>query len=252
MIDFYNGIMADIMPDNFKSEPVVQAISYAISNMIKKIIDMSQQISVYSVIDILDEQIVDLLAVELRTQYYSDFLTLDEKREMIKKTLLWYYRAGTLSTVRELTDFVYENAKIEEWFQYGSSAFLFRIIIQVLSQDITLEKYNKYLQSLNEVKNTRSHLEAVIFKYNTKTEIKTLAAAGLGSIVKVKARVVKKVEIITDNRPVAALFVNQNILVKNENEIKGEDAYVLSSEGKKVRVLTSAGEIIKIRKKESF
>lgn len=221
MIDLYNGEITDIMPDNLKYEPIVQALSYAISNTVKKTINMSLQTSVYGVIDILDEPIVDLLAVELRTQYYDNFLTLNEKREMIKKTLLWYYRAGTLSTVQELTDFVYENAKIEEWFQYGSSAYLFRLIVQVINQEITLEKYLKYIQSLYDVKNTRSHLEAVIFKHNTDANVKSLAMGGEGIHIKVKMRTVKRIKALAERKAVTAVKIAQIVRIKAGIPIKG-------------------------------
>lgn len=244
MIDYYNGKITDIMPDNLKHKPEVQAIGYAISNIVKKVWDMAMKSGIYASIDMLGEDALDLLAVELRTKYYGEWLTLEEKKKIVKKTLLWYCRAGTPYTVQELTDFVFQDAKMEEWFQYGGSAFLFRIMVNVVSQDMSLEKFLEFLQAVYGVKNTRSHLEAVIYTYRKDTEVKTAAAGGLGNIIKIKTRTVRRIGAIPEEKPVPALFLNQNILIKADNEIKGTDVYIMSEDGGKARVFTDNGCIV--------
>lgn len=246
MIDFYNSQITDILPDNIKNDPIVIAISYAISNMVKKIVENADKSGIYASVDKLDEDILDLLAVELRTKYYGDWLGLEEKREIVKKTLLWYCRAGTPYTVQELVDFVFQDAFIEEWFQYGSDAFLFRLIVNVISQDMSLEKYIKFIQAVYEVKNTRSHLEKVIFKYHKETEIKSVAAGGIGSVIKIKARLAKKIDAVNEDKTAPALFMSQNILIKADNSIRENEVYTLEEDGTKTRVLTENGSIVRI------
>lgn len=246
MIDYRYGNITDIMPDSLKHDPVVQAIGYAISNMVKKIVDNAYKASIYAVIDKLDEETTDLLAVELRTKYYGELLTLEEKREVVKKTLLWYYKAGTLYTVQELTDFVFQDARVEEWFQYNASAYLFRLIVNVISQDISLEKYLQFLKSIYEVKNTRSHLEAVIFKYDTNTEVKSLAAGGIGSTIKIKTRLTERIDAANEDKTASVLFMSQDILIKADNSIKENEVCTLSGDGTENRVLNSSGSIVSI------
>lgn len=241
MISYYDGKITDIMPGSLKGDPAVQAMGYAISNMVKKIVGMSGKAKVYAAIDGMGEEALDLLAVELRAKYYGDWLTLEEKKGVVKKTLLWYCKAGTPFTVQELADFVFQEAKIEEWFQYGGSEYLFRVMVDIISQDMTLEKFLKFLEAVYEVKNTRSHLEAVIFTYKKRTEIKAVAAGGIGSEIKIKARAARRIKADVDNRPVPALYLNQNVTVKADNSVKEGDVYVLSKDGEKVRVTTGDG-----------
>lgn len=250
MIDYYNGKMTDIMPDSLKHGPEAQAMAYAISNMLQKLLDLSLKSGIYASIDWLDEEAIDLLAVELRTKYYGQWLTLEEKRKIVKKTLLWYCRAGTLYTVQELADFVFQDAKVEEWFQYGGSAYLFRIMVQVISQDISLEKFLEFLQAVYGVKNTRSHLEAVIYTCHKETEVKAVAAGGVGISIKVKTRTACRIGSEADGVQAPALFLNQNIMVKADNTIKEEDVYILSGEGEKERVLTDNGCVVRIGRQE--
>lgn len=246
MISYYDGNMTDIMPGSLKGDPAVQAMGYAISNMVKRVVEMSGKARVYAAIDGMGEDALDLLAVELRAKYYGDWLTLQEKRGIVKRTLLWYCKAGTPFAVQELADFVFQEAKIEEWFQYGGSEYIFRVTVNIIDKDMTLEKFLKFLEAVYEVKNTRSHLEAVIFVYKTGTKTRTVAAGGIGSEIKVKARAARRVKADPDSKPVPALFINQNILVKADNSVKEGDVYVLSPDGGEVRVTTGNGCVVKV------
>jgi P2-related tail formation protein len=247
VIDFYDGQISDILPDNLGRDPVIRAMGFAISNQVKRLVRYCERSGVLASIDRLDEEVLDLLAVEFRSKYYGDWLSLGEKRAVIKRTLLWYCRAGTLSTVQELTDFVFQSAFVEEWFQYGAEAFLFRLIVNVISQDISLEKYLGFLKAVYGVKNTRSHLEAVIFKYHKDAAVKVVAAGGIGNVIKVKARVVRKIGAVSDDKPVSALFLCQDIRVRADNEIRKDEVYTLSAGGIKNRVCAENGRIVRIK-----
>lgn len=239
MIDYFESSMTDIMPDNLRGDPHIQAISHAISIQIRKLITFSIQTSLLAVIDQLEEEKLDLLAVELRTQYYGDFLSLSEKRSILKKTLLWYYRAGTLSTVQELTDFIFRNAAVEEWFDYDSKPYLFRLNIQIIDQDISLDMYLRYLQSLKEVKNTRSHLEAIIYKHHTEAKVRSVAVGGLGNELKIKGWVAAAIEgLEAEENAAAVLRQSQQITVKSYDDIGLNDVYILSEKGVKTKVRT--------------
>lgn len=243
MIDLYNGQITDIMPDNLKTDYAVQAISFAIANMVKKIMNHADKSGIYAIIDYLEEDALNLLAVELRTKYYGDLLSLKEKREIIKKTLLWYYRAGTLYTVKELIDFIFQDAYAEEWFQYEAAPYLFRIIVNV-SQDITIEKYMMFMEALREVKNTRSHLEAVIFKLDTEAKVKNVAVGRIGNKIKVKAQTTKAINARTEDKPVAAMLLRQDIKVKADDNINKNEVYALTG-SEQIRVLTANGSVVR-------
>lgn len=245
MISYYDGNITDIMPGSLKGDPAVQAMGYAISNMVKRIVEMSWKARVYAAVDVMGEDAVDLLAVELRAKYYGGWMSLGEKREAVKKTLLWYCKAGTPFAVHELANFVFQDAAIEEWFQYGGSEYLFRVMVNIVDKDMTLEKFLKFLEAVYGVKNTRSHLEAVIFVYKKGTEIRAVAAGGIGSGIKIKARLARRAKAGPDSKPVSALYLNQNVLVKADNSVKEGDAYILSPGGGEVRVTTRNGCVVK-------
>lgn len=244
MIDFLKSNITDIIPGSLKNTPEVQAMGYAISKMLQRILASSHAAGVYAVIDRLPEDAVDLLAVELRSKYYGDILSLEEKREIVKKTLLWHYKAGTLYTVQELVNFLFEDARAEEWFSYGADPYLFRIQANIRSKGISTERFLEFLKAMYEVKNTRSHLEAVIFNYHTEAKVKAVAAAGIGYELKVKARVAEEIHAHGKNHGVVAIGIEQSLGIKPIGSDSGS-VYTFS-DGQKVNVLTADGIPVRV------
>lgn len=164
MIDLRNCKTMDIMPLALKKDLYVQAAGYALRKTTRMLMEKIDRTSVYAALDLMSNEIVDLLAEEFRAQYYDTSLPVEEKKEAVKKALLWHCRAGTVSAVRELTNFVWrsESAKVQEWFEYGSDPYLFRIL---LGTDMSIEEdlIDAFLDAVWKVKNTRSHLESITF-----------------------------------------------------------------------------------------
>ena len=119
MIKYTESEMLQVMPEPLKYKAEVVALSYAIKRAIGKMVGYAERASVYAAIDKLPEDILDLLAVELRAQYYDEDMDISIKREIVKKTMLWYHRAGTPSAVEELISAVFGEGEISEWFEYA-------------------------------------------------------------------------------------------------------------------------------------
>ena len=115
MTDLYNGQITDLLNNAYRYDPEVIAFSYAILQEKRRIMQELAQTRTMSVIDDLPESILDVLAVELRTPYYVDSLSVDAKREIIKKSFLWAARAGTVSAVEELIQAVFGEGDVVEW-----------------------------------------------------------------------------------------------------------------------------------------
>lgn len=158
MISYYDGQLADIMPDNITKEAEVQALSFALQQGTRLLYKYAQRLYIYSNLDGQPEEIIDLLAVELRTQYYHSDMDLETKRRLVKNTIIWYMTAGTPAAVEELVEAVFGEGAVKEWFEYGDDPYYFKIITNaLLTPDIT--KFFGIM--LRRVKNTRSHLRAI-------------------------------------------------------------------------------------------
>lgn len=185
MIDLRECEPLNIMPLALRKDEYIQAASYALRETGKMLLEKIDRTSVYAGIDLLPEKIVDLLAEELRAQYYDTSLPVEDKRKAVKKALLWYCKAGTVSAVTELTNLVWksDSAKVQEWFEYHSDPYLFRIL---LGTDMCIEEelINIFLDALWKVKNTRSHLESITFMRRLDSNLFVGAALrNIGNIV---------------------------------------------------------------------
>lgn len=216
MISYYDGQLTDIMPGNITKKPEVKALSYALQQACRLLYRYSRRIYIYTNLDEQPEEVIDLLASELRTQYYRSTLDLDTKRRLVKNTLIWYMGAGTPTAVEELVSAVFGDGKIEEWFEYGDTPFFFRIIVNTAPTPNMIE----YLDNMiGKVKNTRSHLRSVDIQRENHQEL--FAGAGISQYYRPAAIVdgndLKKVE--TSRQYMGGRIVNS---VENHTIIEQE------------------------------
>lgn len=160
MINLYNSNITDILPEALADDPKVKALGYAISKSMQRMMDYCQNISVYAAIDTMPEKVLDLLAVELNTQYYDDALSIEVKRSLIKNTLVWYMNAGTVASVQEAVTSVFGNGEVEEWFNYDGEPYYFKVRTSNINS--TDEMIQQLTDIVSRMQNVRSHLEAVV------------------------------------------------------------------------------------------
>lgn len=159
MTNFYDSEILDILPENLKIKPECIALSYALKKANQRLIKYANQTSVYAVIDVLPEKMLDILAIELRTQYYDDTFPLNKKRALVKNTMQWYHKAGTVSAVQEMIDNVFTSGMILEWYETGGEPGTFTISTTNLITPALIEEFKKVITN---VKNVRSHLENIV------------------------------------------------------------------------------------------
>ncbi|MDU6040051.1 MAG: phage tail protein I [Clostridium butyricum] len=174
MINIYDSKITDILPDYIKTDCEVQAIGFSISNQIKKIKDKVKIVQLFHSIDILPENILDILAVELRTQYYDEMLEVDIKSNLIKNSLALYLCSGTPAAVEEVISILFGEGVVKEWFDYEGEPYNFYLDIKP-TKPITEDKIKQIDKMISNVKNCRSWMEYIKFKIheNHKSYLKT-------------------------------------------------------------------------------
>lgn len=158
MIDLYDGGFADIIAPNYKADPEVQALSYAIQSGVRLILDTVGKAHVYADIDSLQEDALDLLAAEMRTQYYDIAESIEAKRALVKNALKWHMSSGTTAAVIELIEKAIGDASIEEWYEYDGDPYHFRIAIDGEIPAGGVEYVGNVIKN---IKNVRSVLDSI-------------------------------------------------------------------------------------------
>ncbi|MCD8204522.1 MAG: phage tail protein I [Coprobacillus sp.] len=158
MIDYYDGQITDLLPSSYTEEASVQALSLALREGTRLLYRYCQNVYLYCSIDTMSDTMLDYLAKELRTQYYSDEFDIELKRSLVRNTMMWYMHAGTPAAVEELVSIVFGEGTVEEWWEFDGEPYWFRIFT-----DVTLDETNVsyFSEMVKRVKNTRSHLDAI-------------------------------------------------------------------------------------------
>ena len=104
MTDPYDALISDSWN---RASPKIQAYAYAIKQAIQMVIDMDLQTLTYADIDSLSEETLDQLAADNRAMYYDESLPVEKKRDIVKRSLIWYGQAGTVGATKELLETIF-------------------------------------------------------------------------------------------------------------------------------------------------
>lgn len=177
MINFYEAEIADITPENLLNAEVM-AISFAIKNAMQRLQRQAASIPVFAAFDALPESVLDLMAVEERTQYYEQDLPLETKRKLVRQTYGWYLNAGTPSVINEFLASLHQGGWVEEWFQYEGNPYYFRVTI-LIGEDEILAGSQEVKRRILLYKNARSWLDTIIYQMQTSVEVEITLQARL-------------------------------------------------------------------------
>ena len=159
------------MPVNLIS-PETKAISFAIGQAMKKLQEFSRACYIYGELGKVPEPVLDLLALELNTQYYDQTMPRNLKEQLITQTTAWYMHAGTPGVLEEFLDTALDGGEIREWFQYEGKPYYFKVLVQVGEHEIPLGYGLEVKRQIELYKNARSWLEHVAFVIKSKADCK--------------------------------------------------------------------------------
>lgn len=176
MTKLYDGQLTDLLSGNGLSyNPDVIAFSYAVQQEKQRIMRLAQQTRTLAVIDELPEPVLDVLSVELRTPYYLESMSIEDKRNVIKNTLSWYKYAGTPYAVIELVETLFGTGTIVEWFNYEEGPYTPGTFDITTGAPMTEDILTSLTRIIQKVKNSRSHLRKITILRDVKAAEKAAA-----------------------------------------------------------------------------
>lgn len=183
MIKYIDSEPASALPPCLKEDTDIMAISYAFKMAAQKMLQYSRILKLYADIDAVPENILDLLAMETRSQYYDESMDIEVKRKVIKNALAWYSKGGTVSAVNEMIEAVFGDGRMVEWYEYGGTPGTFYIETSAELSPDAMEQFNRIIEN---VKAKSSHL------VNIKVERKIENPVFVAMYGKVNAHIVVK------------------------------------------------------------
>lgn len=122
---------------------------------------LSDLARIYARIDELPEEVLDILAVDFKVDWWDGEYSLEEKRETLKRSWAVHRTLGTKAAVEMAISAIFEGTKISEWFEYGGRPHYFRLLVNAAHEDIEPEKYARVLERVTFYKNLAAKLDGI-------------------------------------------------------------------------------------------
>jgi phage tail P2-like protein len=129
MIDLRDAKLTDALPRAVAEQPWVEALAATWLSVANEILDCADKARVYTDIDNAPEELLDVLAIELRAPRYREDYDIGTKRRVVKTSLPYYTTVGTKAAVVKVMREMYGDAQVLEWFEYGGTPGTFRVNI---------------------------------------------------------------------------------------------------------------------------
>lgn len=187
--DIYSTNFADYLPKALKRDKRMKALAAAVTEQMLGVSGEIDNVLIYSRIDELPEELIDILAFDMHVDWYDYSYPLDIKRNILKSSVKVHKKMGTKYAVENALKAFYPESKVEEWFEYGGRPYTFRIKITVSSLGMPESVAVQLIKQMWFYKNLRSHCECISFTLNApKVTIRAAPYLVVSGLLKVKAQ----------------------------------------------------------------
>lgn len=140
MIELKDFLIHELFPKNMQTNHL-QALSFACNKMIHLLLSCSEQTMIFTNVDSLNDDGLDLLASMLHAPYYKSAFNLDRKRELVKNAVRYRNYGGKNISIEEILSLFYGEIQVEEWYEYDGEPYHFRLVSKdkVLTEDVVRE-----------------------------------------------------------------------------------------------------------------
>lgn len=161
MIKFKDAEITDILPYTFKTDR-----DKALSKGIKVVTDwyygvVSRFDFWANISNVTDNNLLDTMAAELDTPFYTTDMPVDQKHAIIAAAYQYNSHIGTVGAVQSILNAAFGGGDIMEWFDYGGEPYHFRLNLPIEfgGKYISKEMIENFYKLLEKAKNKRSKLD---------------------------------------------------------------------------------------------
>lgn len=154
-----------LLPLFMRQEKDDLALASGIDQVIRYIGENITLCSDWGVIDRLPEEFLDELAWELDIEWYDKSADIDVKRSLVKNADIVHSKNGTKAAIVRVVSDYYDNAIVEEWFEYGGAPGHFRVT--VLSEDMHIVIPDDFVTLITKIKRQSAIFDSVDYTWTT-------------------------------------------------------------------------------------
>ena len=154
------GLLMRLLPDSILDDPKLNATAQALDVQIFKVLAVVKDVLHLPRLDELSGTLLDILAWAFHVDFYEPlYLSDEQKRQLIRRSVDWHRRRGTVSAVEDLCAAVFSGVQIEEWMTYGGKPYTFRLATKSFAR--SEDDWIAFKKMIHIAKNVRSHLDSI-------------------------------------------------------------------------------------------
>lgn len=150
--------MMRTLPGLLSHDEKMQPLGMIAADAIADLTENINVVQIYTRIDELEEQALDILAVDFRADWYDYNYSLATKRAMIRDSFFVHRHLGTKDSITRALADIFPYSTLMEWFEYGGDPYHFRVILDVTNTAEHAD-FGLIKKKINYHKSLRSHLE---------------------------------------------------------------------------------------------
>ncbi|PWM64299.1 MAG: phage tail protein I [Clostridiales bacterium] len=202
-------------PSVLAEDKTKNALAKVIANELCKLYADHNLLAIYSQIDKLDGDLLDILARDFNIDWWDADYTVEEKRQTFKECWRIKRTLGTPAACSLAVSAIFQNAVIKDWWQYGGNPYYFRIHIDLGRAFADYDKIQNVVKGIQYYKNKRSILDAIetVTGKSLKTYVGTAVIGAASSTMDIYGIDIDDYTILIDNDGALLLDENGQVLL---------------------------------------
>lgn len=163
MIKLQDTGLIEGLPPDIAEQHWVKVLDAVFRERQKRELEAVRKVFVYTAIDSAPENILDILAVQFKVDWYRDDYPIDTKRRVIKTAMEVRRYCGTEWAVKRAISAIYPNSEVVEWYDYDGTPGHWRIRANITDAEAQHRTVDEIENFLGYTKRLTAHLEKITY-----------------------------------------------------------------------------------------
>ena len=164
MIKLQDTGLIEGLPPGIAEQHWVKVLDAVFRERQKRELEAVRKVFVYTAIDSATENILDILAVQFKVDWYRDDYPIDTKRRVIKTAMEVRRYCGTEWAVKQAISAIYPNSEIVEWHDYNGTPGHWQLRVNITENaDIAYYTIKRMESLLGYARRCTAHLEGISY-----------------------------------------------------------------------------------------
>ena len=183
-MDLNNINLLSLQSKHMQKDITTQGFCVALSPQFRQVANSVEKCLILPRVDELDEETLDVLAVDLHIDWYNPSADIDVKRALVKSSDKVHMYLGTPYAVEQLMEDYFGDGVVEEWYEYNGDAGHFRVVTS--NSSVTGDLAAQFMLTLEKVKRKSSRLDTIIVSMSAELPIYTGIALQHGDFITIE------------------------------------------------------------------